>query len=141
MSLFYINPNSLDADMKALGANIRELMTDKGKSIEVNFKLAKRMKTHSQLGYYNILLKLLYVEIGYTKLQMDCTIKDNLGYYDEILVNGVNQRIYKSKAGCSIEDATIFVNTVMSLCDEMGINYMLPEDYYESIRLKHGKAS
>jgi len=136
MGLFFINPNSLDADMKALGDNIRELMTDKEKSIEVNFKLAKRMKTHAQLGYYNILLKLLYVEIGYTKLQMDCTIKDNLGYYDEIFVNGVNQKIYKSKAGCSIDDAIIFVNTVMGLCDKMNIRYMSPEQYYESIRFK-----
>jgi len=135
-NLFYINPSTLDSDMKALGSALREMLKDKGKSLEIGFKLARRSKTRSQLAYYNILLRLLAKECGYSNIKMDCTIKNQLGYWEVINIDGKDEKVYRSKKDCTIEQAAIFVETIMGLCGEMNIRYMSPGQYYESVRLK-----
>lgn len=133
MTVQFVNPSSIHNDMSRTGIEIREMVAKHGKPVKVTVTLARRMKTIAQLRYYHLLLNLVEEHTGEGVDYMKVKLKDQLGYYNEYVADGVTLKDYKSLADADIETLTVFIHATQDVCDFLELEYPHPEDFYKSI--------
>ena len=131
--LYYVNPSTLDTDMRRLGAAIREMVGDINKPIQVFFEKAKQKKTLPQNSYFHLLANMVCKETGEDIEDFKYRLKLQIGYYVEVMVENVAEKRPKSLSKASLEDLILFIDAVMTVCDLLEIKFMLPDDYLRSI--------
>lgn len=127
--LFFINQNTLDADMTRLGNYIRK----QDKVLEIQVKDAKKLKTVAQNSYFHALVQLISTETGEDFNRLRVIFKDKLGYYNEFWHEGKAIKDYKSMAKVTIKESGLFIDAAQQLCSSLNIAYPMPERHYESI--------
>jgi len=130
--LFFINKQNLDPDMKRLGSYIRS----KEYTLEINVKKAVKSKTKAQNSYYHHLIGLICKETGNNFEDLRFKMKIQLGYFDEIWVNGQAEKRVKSMSKVSIDQSNIFINTAIEMCEFLNIKMPSMEYHYEQINYR-----
>jgi len=133
--IFYLNSEN---DLPTLGKLLREELTRTGKSLEVNYKLARSKKTWLQISYFHVLINLIIAETGDKDVKI--RMKDELGYYTEFYSKGETRRNYKSLANATLNDMIIFIESAINVCQFLGLAYMTIEQHKKEINyVQNGK--
>ena len=133
--IFYLNNES---DLPKLGKQLREELTRTGKSLEVNYKLARSKKTWLQISYFHVLINLIIAETGDKDVKI--RMKDELGYYTEFYSKGETRRNYKSLANATLNDMIIFIESAINVCRFLGITYQTIQQHAKEINyVQNGK--
>ncbi len=135
-SLFYVNPSTIDNDMKNLGKSIREMVKDLDKSVQVVFEKAFRKKTLPQNSYFHLLAGMICKESGENLDDFKYSLKIELGYYVDVKCKNSTEKRPKSLSKASLEDLIIFIDAAMTTCDFLNIKFMLPDEYMRKIGAK-----
>lgn len=134
----YPEKNRLEKGMKELGSQIRR-EAGRNKVMEVKVVQARRMKTTAQNAYYHALLTLVCKHTGEQKLRLRTTIKEKLGYYDEVWINGESRIVHKSMGDVTLEQSNLFITTIQDICIYLNLDYPDPSEFYSTIGFKKWK--
>ena len=135
MPLFYLNKAT---DLTQLGTLLREELARTGKSLEVNYKLARSKKTWLQISYFHVLINLIIAETGDKDVKI--RMKDELGYYTEFYSKGETRRNYKSLANATLNDMIIFIESAINVCRFLDLTYQTIEQHKKEINyVQNGK--
>ena len=135
--IFYLNNES---DLPKLGKQLREELTRTGKSLEVNFKQARSLKSKAQNSYYHCLLHLICKDTGQDFKRLRFTLKIELGYYDEVWVKGEAKQMVKSMSDVTVEQSNIFIENAITICQFLKLNYQTKEQHFREINyVQNGK--